>query len=191
MKTPIVLIGPMATGKTTLARLLAQKLGIVHYELDDMRWAYYNEAGYDQEVAEKIRVEEGFSSLNRYWKQFEIHAVERVLSDCPGGVISFGAGHSVYEDESLFVRAQRALAPYENVILILPCPNLEEAGKICKQRYIEQDQQDGIETPQEELAMIEQFVKHPSNQLLAKRVIYTNGNSPEQTCEEIIQFLGV
>jgi adenylate kinase family enzyme len=189
MKRPIVLIGPMATGKTTLARLLAQKLGIPHYELDDLRWAYYNEAGYDQQVAHKIRSEEGFLGLNRYWKQFEIHAVERVLSDCPDGVISFGAGHSVYEEEALFDRAQRALAPYANVILILPCPNLEEAGNICKQRYLEQDLQDGIETPQEQLAMIDQFIQDPSNQLLAKKVIYTKGKSPEQSCEEISRLL--
>ena len=127
--------------------------------------------------------------MNRYWKQFEIHAVERVLSDCPDGVISFGAGHSVYEEEALFDRAQRALAPYANVILILPCPNLEEAGNICKQRYLEQDLQDGIETPQEQLAMIDQFIQDPSNQLLAKKVIYTKGKSPEQSCEEISRLL--
>jgi adenylate kinase family enzyme len=178
----------MAAGKTTIASLLAQKLGIMHHELDARRLDYYNEVGYDQALAAQIRSEEGFSGLYRYWKPFEIHAVERVLADCTDGVISFGAGHSVYEDEALFERALPALSPFPNVILLLPCPDTDEAVAILKERYIAQAEEG--ETSPEELQMIEHFTRHPSNLLLAKHVVYTRGKSPEQTCAEMIQLLG-
>lgn len=32
----------------------------------------------------------------------------------------------------------------------------------------------------------EHFVKHPSNQRLAKINVYTEGKSPEETCREIM-----
>jgi shikimate kinase len=47
----IVLIGPIAAGKTTMGRLLAGKLGVPFCPIDDVRPAYYQEAGYDQRVA--------------------------------------------------------------------------------------------------------------------------------------------
>ena len=39
------------------------------------------------------------------------------------------------------------------------------------------------------LEMNEQFVRHPSNIALAKMVVYTNGKTPEQTCNEIVPKL--
>ena len=190
MHEPIILIGPIGTGKTTLAALLAEKLGITHHELDEYRWTYYNEIGYDQEAVDKIQAEKDFLALYRYWKPFEIHAVERVLADCPDGVISFGAGHSVYEDEALLERARHALAPYDNVILILPCEDLDEAATFFKARHLEEARQEGFEVWPDVLELMEHFVRHPSNRSLAKHVIYTQGKTPEQSCAEIIQLIG-
>src|SRR4051812_30428261 len=114
----IILIGPIGTGKSTVGKLLAEKLGIPQRSMDDVRFGYYKEINYDEEVARQIREIEGFEALYRYWKPFEAYAVERILSETGNGVIDFGAGHSVYEDEDLFKRVQRVLAPYIHVVLI-------------------------------------------------------------------------
>ena len=188
MDLPIILIGPMATGKTTIGRVLAQKLGLEHHDLDEKRWEYHNEIGYDQSLAAKIASEEGFFALARsYWKPFDLHAVERGLVDFADGVIGFGAGNSVYENEEFFKRAQLLLAPYPNVILLLPRPDIDESAAILKKRYIEQEPDE--ETDPQELELIDYFLRHPSNQRLAKYVVYTEGKSPEQTSDEIIQLL--
>jgi len=184
-----VLIGPMAAGKTTIAGLLSQALGAPHYELDDRRWDYYHEIGYDNETAGSIRMIDGFAGLYRYWKPFEIHAVERVLADCRDGIISFGAGHSVYEDPALFERARRALAPVENVILLLPCEDPDEAVAILVDRYTRQAEEEDSVPSEHELAIIDHFVRHPSNRLLTRKVIYTQAKTPQQTCDEILQLL--
>jgi adenylate kinase family enzyme len=39
----VLLIGPINTGKSTLARLLAERLGRPHVSLDSVRWEYYRE----------------------------------------------------------------------------------------------------------------------------------------------------
>jgi shikimate kinase len=102
MTTDIILIGPISVGKSTVGSLLSQRLGWTQRSMDDLRWDYYQEIGYDEELAKHKRETEGFWGLYRYWKPFEAYAVERLLAEHQQCVIDFGAGHSVYEDAVLF-----------------------------------------------------------------------------------------
>jgi shikimate kinase len=178
MVSDIILIGPMGAGKSTQGKLLAEKLGLPRCPMDDVRWAYYKEIGYDEERAKEIRQKEGFLGVYRYWKPFEAHAVERLLSEHSGCVIDFGAGHSVYEDDALFARVQRVMAPYENVVLLLPSPDLDESARLLRER----SGGDAGEGPD----LNEHFVKHHSNHDLARIVVYTKEKSPEETRDEIL-----
>ena len=111
MRDEVVLIGPLGAGKTTVAALLGQALGLPVVALDDVRWNYYAEVGYDADEAAMREAREGFIAKYQYWKPFEIHAVERVLAEHSDCVIEFGAGHSVYEDDAMFERARRGEGP--------------------------------------------------------------------------------
>lgn len=188
MELPVILFGPIGAGKTTIARLLGQRLNVPHYDLDDLRWTYYQEIGYDHQQAIELRRTEGLASQYRYWKPFEIHAVERVLEEHPDSVLSFGAGHSVYDDEVFFERARQALALHPNVILLMPCDNFEEATEILKERLVANFLKEGKEPSSALLEMIGYFVRHPSNRKLAKYIVYTAGKTPDQICEEIISL---
>src|SRR5690606_29738165 len=114
----IILIGAMCAGKSTIAALLAEKLAIPRYEVDENRWDFYQEIGYDAAEAKRIADEGGMMALIEHWKPFEAHTVERVLATQSACVIDFGAGHSVYEDPALFARVQAALKPFPYVILV-------------------------------------------------------------------------
>ncbi len=181
MNKKILLIGPIRSGKSTLGRLIAEKLGLPQYPIDGYRWKYYEEIGYDPSLAQKIGEEEGFLGVYKYWKPFEAHAVERLLSDTQEGVIDFGAGHSVYENDTLFAKVQKALEPCSNVILLLPSPDLEESIQILNDRtkgFI-----------REGFDFHDHFVKHPSNHLLAKITHYTKDKNPEESRDELIAKL--
>jgi hypothetical protein len=42
----------MCSGKSTIASCLAGRLNLPRYELDELRWSYYAEMGYDPDVLE-------------------------------------------------------------------------------------------------------------------------------------------
>ena len=172
----IILIGPMNTGKSTIGKLLSQKLNIPQVSMDEIKWEYYKEIGWEADTQRQIREQQGFAGY-RYWKRFELYGIERLLSEYNNCVIDFGAGHSVYEDDTDFARASELLSPYENVVLLLPSPDLDESVEILKQRS--QLTINGVE-------MNRFFMTHPSNNKLAKQVFYTKGKTPEEVKEEIL-----
>lgn len=180
-RSDIILIGPVGAGKSTLGKLIAEALDLPLCSMDDHRWGYYDEIGYDRDAAKAIGERHGFVGLYRYWKPFEIHALERLLSDHTGCVIDLGAGHSVYEDDEIFRRARRAFEPYENVVLVLSSPDPDESIEELRER--------NLERLGEGFDLNEHFVRHHSNHDLAKHVVYTAGKEPEETRDEILALV--
>ncbi len=179
----IVLIGPIATGKTTLAALLSQKLNKPLVEVDEVRWEYYKEMGFDGEKSNQIREQEGVLAVVKYWKPFEAYAVEKILQTQDQAVVEFGGGHSVYEDPILFEQVKVALAPHK-VILILPTNDAAENHRILNERITA----DGFFSD-EVSALNQHFIEHPSNTLLADHIFYTHGQTPEESAEALISTL--
>ncbi|WP_028855785.1 shikimate kinase [Psychrilyobacter atlanticus] len=173
MKKDIILIGPVGTGKSTIGKLLSKDLGIPQASLDDIRWKIYKESGYDFELADEIMQREGFLGIYRYWKPFEAYSVKRALELYPDHIHDFGAGQSVYEDEELFKEVQNALEPYSNIVLLLPSEDREKCLQILFER-----------TQFEHNSL---FINNPSNEKLAKIIVYTDGKKLKEITEEIIR----
>src|SRR5262249_684710 len=150
-------------------KLLAERLNVHQVPMDDRRWDYYAEIGWSKEEQQRIQEAEGFAGVARYWKPFEAHAVGRLLAEHSPFVIDFGAGHSVYEDHAQFARVQELLAPYPNVVLLLPSPDLDESVAILRERR--QVRIGGMELNR---FLCTQMLK------LAKQVVPTEGKSPEE-----------
>lgn len=184
----IILIGPGKAGKTTVSELLGQRLNLPVAALDDLRWDYYAEIGYDPDYARQLRRERGFPALVEYWKPFDIHGVERVLADYPQDyIIAFGAGHSVYADQGYLERAKQALAGH-HVILLMPTPDIEESSRILQDRLLKNEPELAGST----IPMVNrQLMQDPSNRYLATATIYNANQTPEQTCTAIIEMLGL
>ncbi|WP_438464410.1 shikimate kinase [Marinomonas sp. PE14-40] len=179
-KLDIVLIGPMGVGKSTIGKLLASHLKLPQKSMDEYRWDYYKEIGYDQAYARELDQTEGGLSVYRYWKQFEIHAVERLLEEHNNCVIDFGAGHSVYEDDAYLQRAKAALKPFQYVILLLPSPD-----KALCIKHLNGDEID------EDAELNRHFIEHKSNYELATHIVYTEGATPDETLAEVLKVIAV
>lgn len=188
-KAPVIIIGPMCAGKSTIAQCLSERLSLLRIELDEVRWSYYEEIGYDPAAVEPIAKAEGIMGVARHWKPFEAHAVERVLAGAPQAIVDFGAGHSVYEEASLLERAQRALMPFPNVVLLLPSPDPSESVTLLNARLAALLEREVGTVDPTVLALNEHFVRHPSNRQLAKHVVFTQEKSPEDTCQEVLLLL--
>ena len=161
--------------------MIAQQLGIPQVSHDEIRWRYYQEIGYDAELAQTIRRQGGFLALVLYWQLFDAYSVERVLDEHVNCVIDFGAGVGVYESQEQFARVQKALAPFRNVFLLLPSPDPAESLQILKDRD---------EDPPSDLNFDfnAHFLAHHGYYDLAKFIVYTEGKTPAQTCGELLEL---
>ena len=178
----IILIGPIRAGKSTLGRLLAEKLRKPQVSMDQLRWQYYREIGYDEDLAQNFRRLGGFLALVLYWQQFDPYAVERLLAEHQNCVVDFGAGGCIVENDEGLARIQHALDPCPNVILLLPSTDLDESMEILAARDL---------NPPKDLNFDfnRHFVEREIYHKLAKHIVYTKGKSPTESCEEIMKLL--
>lgn len=179
MISDIVLIGPVRAGKSTQGRLLAAALGLPQVSLDDERWQYYREIGYDDELGREVRRRGGFLALVMYWGQFDPYAAERLLADHRDCVFDFGA--AIYESRENLGRVRRALAPYPNVFLLLPSADREESLHILSER-------DDDPPADLNFDFNRRFLNHPSYYELARHTVYTAGKTPEETRDDILRL---
>jgi shikimate kinase len=181
MKPEIILIGPIGSGKTTVAELLSIKTGLPRRSMDELRWKYFDEIGYDRDLARQKRTEDGFWGLYRYWKPFEAYAVGRLLGSFHECIFDLGGGQTVYEDEELFEQVHNLLEPYSHVVLLIPSPDIEESIEILHSRnHYDSDGQREVNA---------YLVYRHSTYDLAKHIVYTKDKDPDQICNEIIQWV--
>lgn len=176
----IALIGPMACGKSSVGERLAEKCGLLHVELDDHRWRYYDGIGFDHERAKAWNDAGDTQAILEYSKPFEVHAVEQATTEFQGHVISFGAGHSVHDDTGHLERVRFALRGWA-VVLLLPSADVSTSLEVLDERL------GGIEGFPVELGhrLNEQYLRHPANQSLASAVVFTNDKTVVEVAHEV------
>ncbi|HEX8220490.1 MAG TPA: shikimate kinase [Chloroflexia bacterium] len=182
----VILIGPYGTGKSTIAELIAPKLGVPHVSMDTEQH-YYAEVGFDKEEFRRLYREVSQRAADLYFQSFFPAAMARLLHDHPGHVIDLGAGHTVSEDPARFARIKALLDPYPNVVLILPSPDLDRSISVLRERTRDRPGADFFFNS--EFDYFNYWVKSPCNFELAKLTVYTEGKTPEQTASEVLRAL--
>jgi adenylate kinase family enzyme len=183
MNRSIVLIGPSLVGKSSVARLLAERTGMPLVRLagwhdGHLLERYYREAGYSEAEERRLLDQHGLLATERYRRSFEPYAVERCLAEHPDHIVELGPSEIVHDKPALHERVARALAPHR-VFLLLPSPDATETECVVRERL-----RSGF--PAE---LNRHFVSHHSNHELAGYTVYTEGRTPEQTRDEIIALL--
>jgi hypothetical protein len=172
----MVLIGPVAVGKTTLAPLIAAELGRPWVDLDAHASRYYEEVGQPVDAfrAEIDRV--GYPAAARWWQPARAHAAVRVVEDHPGHVIAFGAGHSHFEERRFFEAVRRRLVGIE-VVFLLPFEDPARSLTLLRSRS---EAARGHDWVRDGFDFLEDWIGSEQNRALAIRTVHVGGLFPEE-----------
>ena len=185
----IILIGPMGVGKTTLALYLGEKLEVLNYPVDRLKWYYRFKNNYDLAKGTKILKTYGFHKLSEYfYDYFGNHELAQILNEFRGGIFDFGASHSYYETDNDLEQAQKILAPFSNIIQLLPTDDFATNCKILDARIGKR--YEDVEWKKDVLdSYLEQnriYMLRDSYSRLARETVYTEGKTIEEIGEEIL-----
>ncbi len=184
-----VLIGPICVGKTSTATALSAKLGVPHVEMDELSASYYARAGYDAVRGEALEREAGYVAKYRYREPALPVSIGLLFAEHGDCVFDLGAGHTCLLDTSLAGEVQRQLAPFANVILLLPSQDPERSIAVINERLRADPERAGDEWNVGGIDFIRFWVESEQNQDLATQAVFTEGRSPDQVADEIVRAL--
>jgi len=178
MKEPIILIGPIGSGKSTIAEILAKKLSLPWYSLDAEAEKYAKPLGYKIRRWHALKGKDLFRAY-AYRRNFYDDMVVQFLAAHTEGILDFGGGHPIVPDPQKQQTITKALRPYANTFLLMPTPDTEESLAILRKRNKLSDGEADLNTL---------YFKNGNRTFwdIAKHVVYTEGKTPEETCEEVI-----
>ena len=182
----VVLIGPMRCGKSTQARLLAERLGLPRASIDATAWDYYLADGIDRAYAQRLATTDGELACYRYFEGFLVSALERHLREHAGEVIDLGAGHTVSSRPEDPPRVRDLLAPFRNIVLLLPSADLDVSTAVLRERTAQIAWLQEVRK-QSGLDLNDWFLRRPDNAALATHTVYTHDRTPQETCEDIVR----
>lgn len=171
LENSILLIGPMGTGKSSIANGLQDKLKMPKVSLDDtefLKSIYKDRDKFDN------------------FKDFEFYLTSTVLTSLPEPVIiDFGAGHSVYENPIVFYEMKKLINRFKNVELILPDKDMDKSLAFLSDR-LKTRYDNGI-IPGDVVSTNKHFLECPCNYELATDVVYSIGKTNDDVVSDIIE----
>lgn len=178
---PIIFIVPIGAGKSTISEMVGKELSLPVFSLDAEEHLAAS-TGYDVELYARMQDEKGLPEAYEYRRGFYDRLVPLFLESHSEGVLDLGGGHPIVPDPERQKAIKDALAPYENIILLMPTPDPAESLKILKQRN---------QIKEGDTDLNELYFKDGNKTFweIAKFPVYTEGKTPEQTRDEIIELL--
>lgn len=182
----LVLIGPAATGKSTVGALVADLLGVPFVDVDAVADAAYAEVGWSVD-----RLVDRIAAVGRYaaeveWEPARAHAVVRVLADHPASVVALGAGHTSYTRAELAGAVRSVLGEVPVVVLLLPAATPGDALVVLRARSLATKGTDWVRDGHDFLAG---WLADPEVRSLATHVVVTGDEPPGLTAERVARLV--
>lgn len=181
----MILVGPLAAGKSTLGALVAARIGFPFVDIDDIAWTYCAEVGWDLDRLLARDDAVGWAAAEREWEPARAHAVRRVVEDHTEAVIAFGAGYTSFTGPEHADQVRQALAPVPDVVHLLPSPDPERSVTVLRERARSSRGKDWIIEGHDWIA---RWVADPLAGELADATVFTDGVTPEESADQLVRL---
>ncbi|MEH1101205.1 hypothetical protein [Micromonospora sp. CPCC 205561] len=136
----IVVVGPPAAGKSTVAGVLAARRGleVACFDEDPPRW--YGKFGYTEQAADDAYASGGLSAWHAYTARHEVRALAEAVT-ATEGVVDTGGGVALQRGGSIEERMLRsALDRADFAVLVCPHPeDPDQAADVLAQRLLSRE----------------------------------------------------
>lgn len=180
------MVGPLAAGKTTLGKLVAESTGQPFVDIDEVSWTYGHEVGWTLNRLVERDKAVGWLASEREWEPARVHAVERAIDDYPGAVIALGAGYTSFTEPAYEDRVRAALERVGHVVHLLPSPDPERSVAILRDRAIRSRGRDWIIEGHDFIAG---WVADALPSEVATVTVYTDGMDPRESAESVARLV--
>ncbi|PUB24486.1 shikimate kinase [Promicromonospora sp. AC04] len=181
----MILVGPLAAGKSTLGALVAERLGHPFVDIDDIAWPYCAEVGWTLDRLLERDEAVGWAAAEREWEPARAHAVQRTIADHPDAVIALGAGYTSFTSADHAQQVRLALAPIPDVIHLLPSPDPERSVTVLRERAIRSRGKDWIIEGDDWIA---RWVADTLAGEVAAATVFTDGMSPHESADQVVRL---
>jgi shikimate kinase len=180
----------MYSGKSTIASILSRELSVREIPVDYIAGYYYLKHGIVIHEIEKAQKSESFKDYIDYVRPFELRAVLNICQEFSDGIISFGAGHSYYQDDEQINQLLELKKVTPNIFLLLPSKDDQQSIDVLNERMRE-DRKGKMseERLNSRMSINAGMVTAESNRKLAHHVIYTEGKTPAEVALEIKRLI--
>ena len=179
----LVLVGPAASGKSTVGAAAAAGLGVPFVDADAAGERYYREVGWDLGRLTTRIAAVGRLAAEREWEPARAHAVTRLVDAHPGAVLALGAGHTSYTDPVHRSAVGVALARAGAVVRLRPAAGRAEALRVLRARSVAEKGTDWVRDGHDFLAG---WLDDPGAAALATHVLVTDGEPSGRTAERVV-----
>ena len=178
MNKTIVLTGPIGVGKSTLAKLLGNDLGLEVCTYDKIKDEYRYKIGLSRDKALEINKNEGAYAMIQYMNEYKSQILEPIIRDYPNHIIDLGAGAHSFDEPHQIERARDAFNLVDEVILLIPSKDLEINIK-------------SLPGFKENWEVNTYLIMHPTNKLFSTKTVYTHKKTPEEVLRDTKQILEI
>jgi shikimate kinase len=170
--------GPPGTGKSTIGKIIANRLNILFYDLDDL-------------IAEKAKVKTTKEIINNdglpKFKQIQHSYFKEIFEKVNQNyVLSFG-GHTTYNDcdPKLIAKNQFLVQKHLFNICIIPSDDIDEIVDILWTRQNDGKRETGCRNSKQYHQYVQDLI--PQYVELADKVVFTHNSSIKDTIEIILK----
>ena len=187
----LIIIGPCASGKSTIALELAKRLKLNCFQVDLLRWYYFYKNGYNLPKALAILEKSHIYELNELWQPFQLLTIENVLTDFKNGIFDFGGTYTLTQNNNDFLRIKKAFNDFSNIVLVLPSKSKEKSLEVINERVKAQLVKYSLSEKQipERLELNRRMVYDDTNYLLATHTFYFENKTKEELADEILEIV--